>query len=130
MYMDRHNPLLGASILVVEDDIHLNQSFTLLLHHAGYIVSSTTEASQAEKWISSGDYRLVIMDDQALLACLDHVSRMQDGNPSLIYLILTDDLRMNAHLERRTKNIQYMQKPVDPQSLLDNVKSLFYPKFI
>jgi DNA-binding NtrC family response regulator len=116
------------SIILLEDDINLRQSITLILERVGYLVTATDCVDRAMEQIQSGHYQLIITDinipetEEVLL------KKIQVSNPYLSVIILTDQSISRIEKEKKLSGLYYLEKPVAPEQLLDCVRDILATK--
>jgi DNA-binding NtrC family response regulator len=113
-------------ILLVEEDHNLRQSIALILQRAGYLVTATGIVRDAQEQIKSRKYHLVILDTlmPETYQCL--LPKVLVSYPYLSVLILTNKLQSETESEEHLLSAQYLQKPIDPERLLDCVSRMIW----
>jgi len=118
------------SILVVDDDPNLRYSLSIILQRAGYLVTTVGQACKAIDSLQAGNFDLVIMDikmpDIDGLALLPKILTVY---PQLPILILTAFPTPETVQEAKQSGARaFLEKPIDPDSLLENVHALLEPR--
>jgi DNA-binding response OmpR family regulator len=114
------------SILVVNDDANLRQTLVMIIRNAGYEVFVAESAQRCLLLLKSRTYDLMVLDqkihDTNGLTFVNVIRRM---HPEMPVLFLSGN--GPAGLERilRKRGIKgYLVKPVDPEKILDLVRTL------
>jgi len=118
------------SLLVVDDDPNLRYSLSIILQRAGYLVTSVGQACEVIDRLQAGNYDLVIMDikmpDIDGLALLPKILTVY---PQLPVLILTAYPTPETAQEAKQSGARgFLEKPIDPDSLLETVHTLLEPR--
>jgi DNA-binding response OmpR family regulator len=121
-----------SDILVIDDDPTQARLSTELLRHAGYNVDSLTDSTQAMDYINANRPRMVILD--LMMPGLDGLSlcKMIKEDPNLkdtkvVFLtakVFDVDKRKALSLGADV----FLNKPVDNDELVNNIKSLLNGK--
>jgi len=109
-------------ILLIEDDLNLRQSITLVLHRAGYLVTATDCAPEALDIASSGNYNLVILDSDMPETRKMVLPRFARCFPAIPIVVLIDQPLFDDKLTDAGSSITFLSKPVAPEDLLEKVK--------
>ncbi len=111
-------------VLLVEDDMNLRQSILLILQRAGLLITATDDVCEALEILRSGKYQLVISDLDVPGAPNVLLPKIQGNHPSLPVLILTDQSIAEIKKEGKSIHAHYLNKPVDPECILDCVDDI------
>jgi DNA-binding NtrC family response regulator len=117
------NSMSTKSIIVVEDDINLRQSITLILQRAGFLTTATDCVYKAMDILRSGKYHLIISDFDMPEMKNVFLPKLLVNYPSIPIFILTDQSFSEIEGEKRI-NAYYLAKPVAPECLVDSVRSI------
>ena len=117
-------------ILVVDDEHDVSLTMKLVLEESGFKVDSFTDASEALQNFMSGIYDLVILDVKMPTMSgfsLHKKIRELDDKVTICFLTAADEVYYEI-LKKRYDNIDetcVIRKPVDNDSLLRRIKSIF-----
>jgi DNA-binding response OmpR family regulator len=117
-------------ILLVDDEHDLNVSIRIVLEESGFKVDSFTDASEALENFTTGLYDLVILDIKmpAMSGFSLHKKiRELDDKVTICFLTAADEVYYEI-LKMRHHDIDgtcVIRKPVDNDSLLRRIKSIF-----
>ena len=117
-------------ILVVDDEYDVSLTMKLVLEESGFEVDSFTDASEALENFTTGLYDLVILDVKmpAMSGFSLHKKiRELDDKVTICFLTAADEVYYEI-LKKRYPNIDencVIRKPVDNDSLLRRIKSMF-----
>ena len=117
-------------ILVVDDQYDVSLTMKLVLEESGFEVDSFTDASEALENFTTGLYDLVILDVKmpAMSGFSLHKKiRELDDKVTICFLTAADEVYYEI-LKKRYPNIDencVIRKPVDNDSLLRRIKSMF-----
>ena len=112
------------SIILIEDDLNLRQSITLILQRAGYFVTATDCVSKAINIIQPGNYQLMIADINMPETRNVLLPKVLGMYPYLSLVILTDQSSSEIDKGDKLLSAQYLIKPIAPERLLDCVGTL------
>lgn len=112
------------SILLVEDDINLRISFTLILQRAGYTVTPTDCADKVTDLIRYGRYQLVIADLNTPETKETVIPIVLGSYPYLSLVMLTDQPSVEGAESDRLLSAYYLVKPVAPERLLECIMTV------
>ena len=107
------------SILLVEDDINLRNSFTLILQRAGYFVTPLDCIYKVVELIQYGRYQLVITDLNMPETKEMLIPTILSSYPYMSLVILTDQPAAELEKNDILLSAYYLVKPVAPERLLD-----------
>ena len=108
-------------ILLVEDDLNLQQSITLVLHREGYLVTATDCAPEVLDIVGTGKYNLVILDSDMPETQKILLPRLEQCFPTIPVIILNDQPPSDSKLSSVRVPIHFLSKPVAPENLLEKV---------
>jgi DNA-binding NtrC family response regulator len=114
--------MVDNTILLIEDDFNLRQSFTLILRRAGYKVTPADCINTAMDLMRCTKYTLVITDLNMAETTRVLIPRIIQGYPTLPLVILTDQSIAEIEKEVNFQDAQYLIKPVAPERLLDCIE--------
>src|SRR5512136_1567105 len=114
------------SILIIDDEPNLRRSLGLILQRAGYIITSASNAAEAIHLLQAGAYDLTFLDiklpDQNGIQLLPQI---RDLYPEMPVVILTAHATLDTAIGAvRLGARDYLLKPVDPENILNRVKSI------
>jgi CheY-like chemotaxis protein len=117
-------------ILVVDDEYDVSLTMKLVLEESGFEIDSFTDASEALENFTTGLYDLVMLDVKmpAMSGFSLHKKiRELDDKVTICFLTAADEVYYEI-LKKRYPNIDencVIRKPVDNDSLLRRIKSMF-----
>jgi DNA-binding response OmpR family regulator len=122
--------MVQKSILVVDDEPNLRHTLGLILQHAGYLVTTASNAQEARHSLEAGPFNLVFLDiklpDVSGMSLLPEIRKLYAEMP---VLILTGHATVDTAMESvRHGARDYLVKPVDPVYLLGRVKEILSEK--
>lgn len=111
----------NASILLVETDQNLRHSIALILKRTGYSVTGTDSFDKSQELLSSTAFHLLILDIDGQK--YGQMMPPLNGNHynGVPLLILTEHSILNKAQEGGSSKVQYLVKPIAPETLLDRV---------
>jgi len=113
----------ARSILVVDDDKKLTESFKLILESAGYIVEVANTGFTAHILVTKNFYDLVLLDWHLHDAFGDQIAdTIEKKHKETIVIFITG---YEYILEKYERNNQILMKPIDPDFLLETVANVF-----
>ena len=115
-------------IILIEDDLNLRQSITLVLQSAGYLVTATDCVYKALDFIQSRKYNLIISDINIPETRRVLLPKVLGIYPYLSIVILTDQSTSEVEKEDKLLSAHYLIKPIPPERLLDCVGMLMGKK--
>lgn len=119
-------------ILLAEDEEHLRYTLSLLLKKMGFIVTVTSNGSEALEIIRDHKDKSIPVDflvvDQQIpgLTGLQLIEKLESENlflPSLLITGFADEMVL-AEIKKR-KNIGYLPKPFNPKELAKHILRLY-----
>ncbi len=112
-------------ILIVDSDLNLRLSLALVLKSAGYLVTTLGEACEAAARLGTENYNLVILDILDMDNKMKLLPMILQQYPTLSVLVFTAQWSPETAAEIEQMGISaHLEKPVNPDSLLDCVKSI------
>ncbi|HTT85840.1 MAG TPA: response regulator [Acidimicrobiales bacterium] len=110
----------GASVLVVDDEESVRTSVAAILRSSGYEVIEAEDGERALQMLDRHDVQVVILDVR--MPRLDGIGVLDalDEPPAVVLMsahVLAADVR--ARIEEKV--VSFLQKPVPPRRLLDEV---------
>ncbi len=114
------------NLLLVEDEVKLSESLTVLISRAGYTVDTALDGLKALEKIRNNEYAVIILD--RMLPCLDGLSvlqqmRKEKNNTPVLFLTAKDSPSERvAGLEAGADD--YLIKPFFTEELLARIKVL------
>jgi len=113
----------ARSILVVDDDKKLTESFKLILESAGYIVEVANTGFTAHILVTKNFYDLVLLDWHLHDAFGDQIAdTIEKKHKETIVIFITG---YEYILEKYERKNQILMKPIDPDFLLETVANVF-----
>ncbi len=115
-----------ATILVIDDDLNLRTTMTLILEQAGYKVTTATSAEEGLAYLRRCCFALafwdVVVPAQDGLALIPEIRRL---HPRLPLIILTTQVVSESERETFGKDISdCLTKPIQPECLLAHIRAL------
>ncbi len=115
-----------ARILVVDDDVTIRRTLSMILAQAGYLVET---AGNGEEAIAKSDvnfYNLALIDVRLPdMKGTKLLTLLRDTVPRMIKVILTGFPMMDNAVEAINRGVDgYLTKPVDGEKLLSTVRAL------
>ena len=111
-------------IMLVEDDLNLRQSMTLILQRAGYLVTATDCVRKAMDFIQSDQFHLLIAEINIPETRKVLLPKVLEIYPYLSIVILTDPSSQESEGMDKLLSAHYLVKPVAPELLLDSVNTI------
>lgn len=116
----------STSVLIVDDDEFLTETFKVLLENAGFIVETAGSGNQALLKASDRDFDLAIVD--LLLPDMtggELSKRLKDGNKSMSVILLTGHAEHLSEVDTTlTGSDEVLLKPISPDELLKVTEKL------
>jgi CheY-like chemotaxis protein len=111
---------LTQSILVVDDDKTLANSFKLILESVGYKVDTAYTGLQALYKIDREEYDLIVLDLNLPDVKGDELAKQIEENHCHTDIVfITGDSTLKSKFESNLDGEEMMIKPVDPERLLE-----------
>jgi DNA-binding response OmpR family regulator len=116
----------NPTILIIDDELNLRHSLSLIFKRAGYITTTASNAAEALQLLQAGAFDLTFLDiklpDQSGIQLLPKIRNLY---PDMPVLILTAHATLNTAIEAvRLGARDYLLKPVDPETILERVRKL------
>jgi len=109
----------SAGVLVVEDNDALRLSYNAILRNAGYRVADAANGSEALQHLRTADFDAVLLDiAMPVLNGLEMLDLLVDPPPVVLITAREYDEQI---IQRRSKVLLYLQKPVFPEVLLASI---------
>jgi DNA-binding NtrC family response regulator len=124
---------MGSSktILVVDDDLNLRQSLVIILRNAGYDVEFAESAPKGMLLLQGRPFDLMILDyKMPEIDGLQLLKTVRNLHPDLPVFFLTGNGSLELEKQALANGVKgYLVKPVDPERILQLVRSLcpIYP---
>ncbi len=113
------------TILFLDDESALVKMNMIYLQRHGYNVRGTIYGSEALNWFRAnpGGFDLVITDiSMPELSGDDIIRSMREVKPEIPIIVLSGTIGLKAGNE--SENIIYLDKPVEPSTLLSSIRKL------
>src|ERR1700677_3629682 len=114
-----------ANVLLVDDDTALLSSLAQVLKHHDFTVTTASTVSEALKYISSGQYDVLLSDLHMPGAGdgLTVVSAMRHSNPKAVTMLLSSFPEMDAAAHAiLMQTDQILLKPMEVTALVEAIK--------
>jgi DNA-binding NtrC family response regulator len=108
-----------ATILVVDDESHIRESLQRLVTHFGYQVKTAASAEEADHWLSSMRFDVILLDiELPRMKGVEFLSWALEKDPEQAVIMLTGlddpDLAIEC-IDKGARN--YLVKPVEAEFL-------------
>jgi DNA-binding response OmpR family regulator len=114
----------AASILVVDDEINLRKSLSLILQREGYQVTTAGDAVEALRFLEAGAFQLAFLDIK--MPDVDGITlltEVREKYPSMPVFILTAHATLETAMQAvRLGANDYLLKPIDPAVIVQRVR--------
>lgn len=115
---------LSAHILVVDDEANLRRTVARILQHAGFEVTTASDANAGLALLSAHRFDLVYMDirmpDRSGLEALKSIHAT---HPEIPVILFTGQPDLNSAVSAlRHGAMDYLQKPLKPEMLIERTK--------
>lgn len=121
----------SKSVLVIDDDAVVRQFVELVLHQAGYAISSAATAEMGIKALQTSHWDLVLLDinmpDMTGLEVLRLLRKYQRVKAAVMMMTARSDAAA-VREAMETGADGYMVKPFGPQDLLKRVEAMLNPE--
>jgi DNA-binding response OmpR family regulator len=116
----------GCSILIVDDELNLRRSLSLILQRAGYVVTAASGAQEAFQYLLSGAFDLVFLDlKMPETNGLELLTEIRKLYPEMPVVILTAHATLESAIEAvRHGASDYLLKPIDPQKIITRAQEV------
>lgn len=110
----------GNTILIIDDEINLRRSLSLILQRSGYKVTCAGNAQEGLQLLNSGPFDLAFLDikmpDRSGMSILPEIRQRY---PDMPVLILTAHASLDTAIDAVRQGARdYLLKPIDPQQIL------------
>jgi len=108
-----------ATILVVDDEAHIRESLQRLVTHFGYEVKTAASAEEADHWMTSMRFDVVLLDiELPRMKGVEFLSWAQEKEPEQAIIMLTGLDDPDLAIECIDKGARtYLVKPVEAEFL-------------
>jgi CheY-like chemotaxis protein len=119
----------GASILVVDDDADIRETIRMVLGIQGYPVATVADGAEALKWLASGHPppRLILLD--LMMPGMNgfdlRAQLSADPRLSCIPIVVLTGASILADQRIGELRVQILRKPIELETLLQTVESVF-----
>ncbi len=120
---------MNKHILVIDDDIGIRESLSLVLGDAGYQVDTVESGEQGIEKVKRNNYDLIFLDIK--MAGMDGIETLQEirkmGKKIPVYIITAFQREYFRQLEDAKQNgmdFEVIEKPFDRKRLLSLVKDI------
>jgi DNA-binding response OmpR family regulator len=117
---------LTSTILLIEDEYNLRQSLQLILKHAGYMVETLQNCSEAVDILGKGEIGLIILSihnsDNTALSQLFYI---RASFPHIPIMVLAANETPLLDWTTCGGAAVYLTKPVDPNLILAHITDIF-----
>jgi len=109
----------SARVLVVDDEVQVRQSLTRLVTHFGYEVKTAASAEEADHWLSSQRFHVVLLDiELPRMKGVEFLSWALEKDPEQAVIMLTGLDDPDLAIECIDKGARtYLVKPVEAEFL-------------
>ena len=113
-------------ILVIDDDMSIRKTISMILEHAGYVVDTAENGEQAIIKSNSSFYNLTLIDIRLPdMAGTKLLSLLKETVPKMRKVIITGYPALENAVESIDRGVDaYLTKPLNTQQLLDTIKRL------
>lgn len=116
----------AKKILLVDDELSLLNSLTVVLQKHGYLVAGASNAQDAYRLLRTTDYDLIMLDlfmpGIDGLQQLNQVHKLYPETP--IFIFTGSSSSATADEARRLGAVEFLMKPLDPLLLLEKIDSI------
>ena len=105
----------SAEILIVEDDPNIRKLTRTVVEEFGYAVKTAASAEEADSWMSSAEFDLVLLDiDLPRMNGVELLSWALNRRPDLAVIMLTGHVEPTLAMECIDQGARtYLVKPLD-----------------
>src|SRR5215208_1331994 len=116
----------NGHILIVDDEASLRQTLARILQRADYEVTTTASGGEALKLLSEDSFDLVYLDIRMPdVSGLEGLRTIHAKYPELPVILFTAQPDLSSAVEAlRSGAIDYLLKPLKPQTVIDRAKSV------
>jgi DNA-binding response OmpR family regulator len=117
---------MEGHILIIDDEASLRQTMARILQRAGYEVTTAANAQEGFALVSEYPFDLVYLDIRMPdMSGLDLLKNIHAKFPDLPVILFTAQPDLNSAVEAvRSGAIDYLLKPLKPQTVIDRTKSI------
>jgi DNA-binding NtrC family response regulator len=114
-----HRSPKNATVLVVDDEAHIRESLKRLVTHFGYEVKTAASAEEADHWMSSLRFDVILLDiELPRMKGVEFLSWAQEKDPEQAIIMLTGLDDPELAIECIDKGARtYLVKPVEAEFL-------------
>src|SRR5512134_760998 len=120
----------NGHILIVDDEASLRQTLARILQRADYEVTTTASGDEALKLLSQHSFDLIYLDIRMPdISGLEVLKTIHAKLPELPVILFTAQPDLNSAVEAlRSGAIDYLLKPLKPQTVIDRTQSILASK--
>ncbi len=113
------------SVLIIDDEIQICESISMILDYEGYAVEFTTSAKEGLEKFSSKDFSAVFLDIQMPeMNGFEVLKKIKEQKPSASVIIISAHGSVeNAIKATRLGAFDFLEKPIDRDKLLISVRN-------
>ncbi|HMN24056.1 MAG TPA: sigma-54 dependent transcriptional regulator [Ignavibacteriaceae bacterium] len=113
------------SVLIIDDEIQICESISMILDYEGYAVESTTSAIEGLEKFSSKDFAAVFLDIQMPeMNGFEVLKKIKEQKPTASVIIISAHGSVdNAIKATRLGAFDFLEKPIDRDKLLISVRN-------
>jgi DNA-binding NtrC family response regulator len=114
------------TILIVDDEVNLRRSLSLILQRAGYQTATAESAQEALRTLESGPFNLVILDlKMPGTSGLDLLPQLVRAYPEMPIAMLTAHATLESAIEAIQKGAcDYILKPINPMQMIARLETI------
>ncbi|MDP2365180.1 MAG: response regulator, partial [Ignavibacteria bacterium] len=113
------------SVLIIDDELPICESISMILEYEGYAVEFTTSANEGLEKFSSSDFSAVLLDIQMPeMNGFEVLKRIKEQKQSASVIIISAHGSVeNAIKATRLGAFDFLEKPIDRDKLLISVRN-------
>ncbi len=115
-----------SSILIVDDEVNLRKSLSMILQREGFQVTTAGDAVEALRYLEAGVFQLAFLDIK--MPDVDGITlltEVREKYPSMPVFILTAHATLETAMQAvRLGANDYLLKPIDPEVIVQRVRSM------
>ena len=113
------------SVLIIDDEIQICESISMILDYEGYVVEFTTSANEGLEKFSSKEFSAVFLDIQMPeMNGFEVLKKIKEQKPSSSVIIISAHGSVeNAIKATRLGAFDFLEKPIDRDKLLISVRN-------
>ncbi len=113
------------SVLIIDDEIQICESISMILDYEGYAVEFTTSANEGLEKFSSKDFAAVFLDIQMPeMNGFEVLKKIKEQKPTASVIIISAHGSVdNAIKATRLGAFDFLEKPIDREKLLISVRN-------